>query len=52
VLDPAGLATRACECHGVVKKEMARLLSDVRYRPASAAEPDAGFSAIRATGTG
>ena len=32
VLDPKGLQTRACECYGVVKKEMARLLSDERYR--------------------
>lgn len=32
VLDRQGLQTRACECYGVVKKEMARLQSDVRYR--------------------
>ena len=32
VLDRAGLETRACECYGVVKKELDRLLSDVRYR--------------------
>ncbi len=32
VLDRAGLATRACECYGVVKKELDRLLSDVRWR--------------------
>jgi len=32
VLDRAGLETRACECYGVVKKEIARLLSDVLYR--------------------
>ena len=32
VLDPAGMATRACECYGVVKKELGRLLSDVRHR--------------------
>jgi CRP-like cAMP-binding protein len=30
VLDRSGLETRACECYGVVKKEMKRLLSDVR----------------------
>jgi CRP-like cAMP-binding protein len=39
VLDRAGLATRACECYAVVKTELDRLLSDVRYRqdvPASA----------------
>jgi CRP-like cAMP-binding protein len=32
VLDRSGLETRACECYGVVKKELGRLLSDVRYR--------------------
>ena len=32
VLDRAGLETRACECYAVVKKELSRLLSDVRYR--------------------
>jgi len=32
VLDQAGLETRACECYGVVKKELGRLLNDVRYR--------------------
>ncbi len=32
VLDRSGLETRACECYGVVKKEVSRLLSDVRYR--------------------
>jgi CRP-like cAMP-binding protein len=30
VLDRLGLETRACECYGVVKKEIDRLLSDVR----------------------
>jgi CRP-like cAMP-binding protein len=30
VLDPAGMSTLACECYGVVKKELNRLLSDVR----------------------
>jgi CRP-like cAMP-binding protein len=30
VLDRQGLETRACECYAVVKKEMGRLLSDVR----------------------
>jgi CRP-like cAMP-binding protein len=30
VLDRAGLMTAACECYGVVKKELDRLLSDVR----------------------
>ena len=32
VLDRAGLEARACECYGVVKTEVNRLLSDVRYR--------------------
>jgi CRP-like cAMP-binding protein len=30
VLDRDGLQTKACECYGVVKKELDRLLSDVR----------------------
>ncbi|MCF8161161.1 MAG: Crp/Fnr family transcriptional regulator [Polaromonas sp.] len=30
VLDRAGLESKACECYGVVKKELGRLLSDVR----------------------
>ncbi len=32
VLDRAGLERHACECYGVVKKELTRLLSDVRHR--------------------
>jgi CRP-like cAMP-binding protein len=32
VTDRAGLEGRVCECYGVVKKEFARLLSDVRQR--------------------
>jgi len=32
VLDRAGLEKRACECYAVVKKEMGRLLSDMRQR--------------------
>ncbi|MEO8118888.1 MAG: Crp/Fnr family transcriptional regulator [Rhodoferax sp.] len=32
VLDRSGLETHACECYAVVKKELTRLLSDVRYR--------------------
>lgn len=32
VLDRAGLESRACECYAVVRKELARLLSDVQYR--------------------
>jgi hypothetical protein len=30
VLDRAGLESKAWECYGVVKKELMRLLSDVR----------------------
>lgn len=32
VLDRSALATRSCECYGVVRTEVDRLLSDVRYR--------------------
>ncbi|MES2128744.1 MAG: Crp/Fnr family transcriptional regulator [Pseudomonadota bacterium] len=32
VLDRAGLELAVCECYGVVRKEFARLLSDVRQR--------------------
>jgi hypothetical protein len=32
VLDRTALEVKACECYGVVKKEFARLLSDVRRR--------------------
>jgi hypothetical protein len=32
VLDRVGLEQDVCECYGVVKKEFARLLSDVRNR--------------------
>jgi len=32
VLDRCGLEARACECYAVVKKELDRLLADVRYR--------------------
>jgi CRP-like cAMP-binding protein len=32
VLERSGLEAGACECYAVVKKEMARLLADVRYR--------------------
>ncbi|MDO8597121.1 MAG: helix-turn-helix domain-containing protein, partial [Sulfuricaulis sp.] len=37
VLERSGLETRACECYAVVKKELIRLLSDVRYRQGIAA---------------
>lgn len=40
VLDRSALEARACECYAVVRKETARLLSDVRYRQdATAALP-------------
>src|SRR6185295_18030041 len=32
VLERSGLESGACECYAVVKKELGRLLSDVRYR--------------------
>ncbi|MBP6765850.1 MAG: winged helix-turn-helix domain-containing protein, partial [Rubrivivax sp.] len=32
VLDAPGLQTRACECYGVVKAELARLLGGVQHR--------------------
>ena len=32
VLERSGLEARVCECYAVVKKELNRLLSDVRYR--------------------
>ncbi|HEY8068053.1 MAG TPA: Crp/Fnr family transcriptional regulator [Burkholderiales bacterium] len=32
VMERSGLETRACECYSAVKTELARLLSDVRYR--------------------
>jgi len=32
VLNRAGLEAQSCECYAVVKKELSRLLSDVRYR--------------------
>jgi CRP-like cAMP-binding protein len=32
VLERSGLETHVCECYTVVKKELSRLLSDVRYR--------------------
>jgi CRP-like cAMP-binding protein len=37
VLERSGLEARACECYAVVKKELARLLSDVRYRQSAVA---------------
>jgi CRP-like cAMP-binding protein len=37
VVDRVGLELHACECYGVLKKELKRLLSDVRYRQDGAA---------------
>lgn len=37
VIDRSGLETRTCECYAVVKKELSRLLSDVRYRQSNSA---------------
>jgi CRP-like cAMP-binding protein len=37
VADRSGLEARACECYAVVKKELGRLLSDVRRPPGLAA---------------
>lgn len=37
VLERSGLEAGACECYAVVKKELARLLSDVRYRQSTSA---------------
>jgi len=50
VLDRVGLETRACECYAVVKKELGRLLSDVRYRQSIELVPvrSASFEAGRA----
>ena len=41
VLERAGLETSVCECYAVVKKELNRLMCDVRYRQAiTTAVPD------------
>jgi CRP-like cAMP-binding protein len=37
VLERSGLEARTCECYAVVKKELGRLLSDVRYRQSTSA---------------
>ena len=34
VMDRSGLLSQSCECYGVVKDEVERLLSDVRHRQA------------------
>ena len=33
VIDRTGLEKRSCECYGVVRKELNRLMSDVQHRP-------------------
>jgi CRP-like cAMP-binding protein len=38
VLERSGLEAGACECYAVVKKEIGRLLSDVRYRQGTTAD--------------
>ncbi|MBK6741640.1 MAG: Crp/Fnr family transcriptional regulator [Hydrogenophilales bacterium] len=38
VLDRSGLESRVCECYAVVKTELNRLLSDVRYRQGDTTE--------------
>jgi CRP-like cAMP-binding protein len=40
VLERSGLETRACECYAVVKKELGRLMSDVRHRQGIPLLPD------------
>jgi CRP-like cAMP-binding protein len=48
VIERAGLEAHACECYAVVKKELARLLSDVQYRqgiPVAAQAESAGAAA-------
>jgi CRP-like cAMP-binding protein len=37
VTDRSGLEARACECYAVVKKELDRLMADVRYRQTAGA---------------
>src|SRR5271169_1649183 len=51
VLERSGLEAGTCECYGVVKKEFARLLSDVRHRqnPSVIAVPRALASTATAT---
>lgn len=43
VLDRSGIELRACECYAVVKKELSRLLSDVRYRQVTPTQSDNGL---------
>lgn len=39
VLERSGIETHACECYGVVKKELSRLLFDVQYRQEEVMHP-------------
>ena len=48
VLERSGLEARACECYAVVKKELGRLLSDVRYRQTNVCCRRLGGSGVRA----
>jgi len=43
VLDRSGLETRACECYAIVRDELNRLLSDVRYRQETPSLRDEGI---------
>jgi CRP-like cAMP-binding protein len=49
VLDRSGLETRVCECYATVKKELRRLLSDVRYRQSEPAESNGRFGSAART---
>ncbi len=44
VVERSALETRACECYAVVKTELGRLLSDVRYRQPESAAVRSGFA--------
>jgi CRP-like cAMP-binding protein len=46
ILQRAGLETRSCECYAVVKKELGRLMSDVRHRHSAPAVATAAAAAL------
>ena len=48
VIDRSGIEARSCECYGVVKKELDRLLSEVR-NPAEAATANANATVVTRT---
>ncbi|HET7777015.1 MAG TPA: Crp/Fnr family transcriptional regulator [Rudaea sp.] len=50
VLERRGLETRVCECYATVKKELRRLLSDVRYRQDTAGVADHRFAPTASMG--